>query len=68
MESLTSDMSQYNVISQNSSDFTKMFYVAKISKFPNCTIFKSLTMKMGHGTIGREAAFRKSDSHLENPL
>lgn len=40
MESLTSDMSQYNVISQNSSDFTKMFYVAKISKFPNYIVLK----------------------------
>ena len=30
----------------------------KISKSPNCIVLKSLTMQKGHGTIGREAAFR----------
>ena len=35
-----------------------MLYIAKISKFPNCIVLKSLTMKKGHSTISREAAFR----------
>ena len=51
-------MSWYNIISHNSSDYTKMLYIAKISKFPKCIVLKSLTMQKGHSTISREAAFR----------
>lgn len=44
-----------------------MLYVAEISKFPNYVVIKSSTMQKDQGTINREAAFRKSDSHLGNP-
>ena len=61
-------MSWYSVITHNFGDYTKMLYVAEISKFPNYIVLKSSTMQKGQGTISREAAFRKSDSHLGNPL
>ena len=45
MKSLTSDMSWYNDISHNCSDYPKMLYVSEISKFPvNCIVLKFLTM------------------------
>ena len=54
MESLTTDMSWYNVTSHNSSDYTEMLYVTEIPKFPDYIVLKSLTMQKGHGTISRE--------------
>ena len=43
--SLTSDMSWYNVISQNSIYYPEMLHVAEISKFPgNWVVLKSFTM------------------------